>query len=170
MQVDCTNDGWPIPHESFDLAIFSEVIEHINRHPQDPLSEINRMLVPGGKLMLTTPNVTSFKKVRLLSDGDWDYDSATFDGAWGHRYEYSHYQMRVCLKNTGFAPVSLATEDVYIDDPRGLQASVEMFWLAAAKVFSGKPKQAVKLYRHRGSGLFFLCRKTGTPGTARFRI
>jgi SAM-dependent methyltransferase len=50
-------DGLTLPHASaqFDLAIAVEVIEHVE-HKARFVSEIMRVLRPGGRLFLTTPN------------------------------------------------------------------------------------------------------------------
>ena len=48
----------PFADETFDLVIFSEVIEHLT-FPQIMTAEIARILGPGGALVLTTPNIFS---------------------------------------------------------------------------------------------------------------
>jgi ubiquinone biosynthesis O-methyltransferase len=54
-------DAQELPFEdgSFDVVVCSEVIEHVD-HPGNVLSEINRVLVPGGVLVLSTPNTKSY--------------------------------------------------------------------------------------------------------------
>lgn len=49
------------PDASFDLAVSFQVIEHVD--PNDHLADLARVLRPGGKLLLTTPN----RSVRLWS-------------------------------------------------------------------------------------------------------
>lgn len=49
---------------TFDLVIFTEVIEHIN-HPQEVLAHISRLLKVGGCLYITTPNFASLER-RIL--------------------------------------------------------------------------------------------------------
>jgi len=49
----------PFDDESFDVVVCSEVIEHVE-HPGNVLSEINRVLVPDGVLVLSTPNTASY--------------------------------------------------------------------------------------------------------------
>lgn len=46
----------PFPNEEFDIAIFTEVIEHVT-DPDIILDEINRVLKKNGKLFLTVPFV-----------------------------------------------------------------------------------------------------------------
>lgn len=51
----------PFPENSFDLVIFSEVLEHLETDVQQiALHDIARVLVPGGRCILSTPNLQSF--------------------------------------------------------------------------------------------------------------
>ncbi len=61
----------PLPFEDswFDLVIFSEVLEHLNYSPLSPLQEICRVLKREGKLILTTPNIASLKRIITLMLG-----------------------------------------------------------------------------------------------------
>ena len=49
----------PLPDDSFDGIILSEVIEHLEK-PQISIREATRVLRPGGRLLVTTPNYRSF--------------------------------------------------------------------------------------------------------------
>ena len=46
----------PLDDASFDVVVFTEVIEHIT-FPQEVVSEFARVLAPGGRLVITTPNI-----------------------------------------------------------------------------------------------------------------
>ena len=66
--VDITG---PFPYEdsSFDRVLAVEVTEHILDH-ENFFSEINRILKPGGKLYISTPNILSMKsRFRFLFRG-----------------------------------------------------------------------------------------------------
>lgn len=54
-------DGMRLPFSdnTFDLALSSEVLEHILQ-PEKMLAEVARVLQPGGKLVISTPNWRSF--------------------------------------------------------------------------------------------------------------
>jgi 2-polyprenyl-3-methyl-5-hydroxy-6-metoxy-1,4-benzoquinol methylase len=56
--------GLNYPDNSFDLVFCSEVIEHMTS-PEILASEMNRVLKPGGQLVLSTPN-SAFWLYRLL--------------------------------------------------------------------------------------------------------
>jgi len=53
----------PVPDESVDCVTFQEVIEHLEG-PAQALKEINRVLRPGGTLIVTTPNAYYWRHFR----------------------------------------------------------------------------------------------------------
>ncbi|MFN5059654.1 MAG: methyltransferase domain-containing protein [Chloroflexota bacterium] len=59
----------PYAAESFDLIIFSEVIEHLANPPLEALEIFHTLLKPGGHLVISTPNQFYFKsRMRTLFD------------------------------------------------------------------------------------------------------
>lgn len=67
----CNLDEEPLPYRDgqFDAVVFSEVIEHLAGSPLPALREMARVLRPGGRLVLTTPN-QFYLKSRLKTLGD----------------------------------------------------------------------------------------------------
>jgi hypothetical protein len=141
------------------MVLYTETIEHLSVHPQIVVAEINRVLRVGGCVLITTPNVTSWKKIKGMTDGNWNYDSPTFGNAWGHRFEFSPYQMRSVLRATGFSKAKEVFRDVYFDDPRGITQAVQFSVTVAGKVITGEIKRAAKMVMQAGSGMFLLWRK-----------
>jgi SAM-dependent methyltransferase len=58
----------PFPDESFDVVTFGEVIEHLF-DPDSVLDEIHRILKPGGRLIVTTPNLACWLNRILVPAG-----------------------------------------------------------------------------------------------------
>ena len=62
MGYACTQsigEALPLAENSFDCVLLSEVIEHLEA-PQVSIREAVRVLCPGGRLLITTPNYRSF--------------------------------------------------------------------------------------------------------------
>ena len=67
----CNLDEQPLPYgdADFDAVVFSEVIEHLAGSPLAPIREMARVLRPGGRLIITTPNQLYVKsRLRTLAD------------------------------------------------------------------------------------------------------
>jgi SAM-dependent methyltransferase len=62
MGYACTQavgESIPLADDTFDCVLLSEVIEHLEA-PQISIREAVRVLCPGGRLLITTPNYRSF--------------------------------------------------------------------------------------------------------------
>jgi glycosyltransferase involved in cell wall biosynthesis/SAM-dependent methyltransferase len=54
-------DRFPYPDEYFHTVLCCELLEHLEVDPMHMMSEIHRVLVPNGTLVLTTPNAASWR-------------------------------------------------------------------------------------------------------------
>jgi len=59
----------PFADASWHAIVFSEVLEHLRLSPSAVFQELHRLLVPGGLLLLTTPNVARLTNVLKLFVG-----------------------------------------------------------------------------------------------------
>ncbi len=74
----------PWPDKSFDAAVSTEGIEHLENHFSF-LREMCRILKHGGILVLTTPNLTALRsRVRFLGSGFFGRDSRPLNEASRH--------------------------------------------------------------------------------------
>jgi SAM-dependent methyltransferase len=65
--VGATLDHLPLRRASLDLITLNNVAEHLE-HPREVLSEFARVLAPGGRVIIHTPNVASYP-VRIAEVG-----------------------------------------------------------------------------------------------------
>jgi SAM-dependent methyltransferase len=88
------------PGASFDLVLASHLIEHLNA-PGDFVREARRVLCPGGRFLVSTPNISGLQS-RLLGSR---WRSAIFD----HLYLFSVKTLRALLETAGFEIESVRT-------------------------------------------------------------
>jgi len=118
---DAYEDGIPFPDDTFDLAIFTEVIEHLPNSPKPLLAEIFRTLRKGGWLVLTAPNVASFQHRKSAFAGRsnrpeivsfYKMEGYPVGSVYrGHNREYTLQEMRYMLGKESFAIVHEETCD-----------------------------------------------------------
>jgi|HubBroStandDraft_6_1064221.scaffolds.fasta_scaffold65502_4 SAM-dependent methyltransferase len=109
---DCDLGHEPLPFadNSFDFATYTDVIEHHAFSPKRVLTEIHRVLVPGGRLILATPNHASiYNRITLFFgrsvNDEFNYffnttaDAKTYDG---HHREFTRAEIRAALEQTDF--------------------------------------------------------------------
>ena len=63
----------PFANASLDYVVLAEFIEHL-RNPYQVMQELSRILRPGGKIILSTPNILNLKsRIRFLFEGCWEF-------------------------------------------------------------------------------------------------
>jgi SAM-dependent methyltransferase len=116
-EIDLFNaekDPFPYPDGHFSTVLCCELIEHLTEDPMHLMSEINRIVKPGGHLVLTTPNIGSLRGIAAILEG---YHPGIFtayirpraDGEVEarHNREYTPKEIERLLLNSGFT-VTLA--------------------------------------------------------------
>lgn len=118
--VDVENAPLPFGENSFDVVIFAEVIEHLTMDPVAALLEIKRVLKPGGRLILTTPNVACLENVARMAAGVNVYLPYSLHGPTGrHNREFTRHEIFKLLKFLGFDPDHHFTADVHPHQAHG---------------------------------------------------
>jgi methionine biosynthesis protein MetW len=103
------NAPLPLEDKFADAVIANQVIEHIV-DPFHFLSEIHRILRPGGCCIITTPNIRYLKHILhlLLSGyGPRTAGGNSLEGYWddGHLHYFTHKDLRELFMQVGFAEV-----------------------------------------------------------------
>ena len=111
---------FPWPDQSFDAAISTEGIEHLENHFSF-LQEMRRVLKPGGLLLVTTPNITALRsRVRFFGSGFFGRDGRPLNEASRHPLHHIglatfpelRYELHTCgfrlidVRHTHVKPIS----------------------------------------------------------------
>lgn len=113
---DAETERFPFEDNTFDLVIWSEVIEYLTENPVHTLGEIHRVLRPGGCVVISTPNATRADSVLTLLRGGNIYDpyhlGAVFKGS-RHSREYTYAELVDLVRGCGYALDRAADIDIY---------------------------------------------------------
>jgi SAM-dependent methyltransferase len=109
-ECDVGADPLPFSDNQFDFVTYTDVIEHHSFSPKRVLREIHRVLVPGGRVIVVTPNHASlYNRLKLFFGGnvndDFDYffDTCAEERIYeGHHREYTRAELTAALRRTPF--------------------------------------------------------------------
>ena len=153
---DAERDIFPYAAGCFSTVLCCELIEHLVRDPMHLMSEVNRILKPGGSLVLTTPNLASLRAVSAILQGyhpgffhAYIRPAAEGETDARHNREYTPLEIHQLLENSGFEIVRLET------GPFRDEATPEFAWV----------RHLLERYSLdtslRGEGIYAAGRKTG---------
>jgi glycosyltransferase involved in cell wall biosynthesis/SAM-dependent methyltransferase len=153
---DAEKDVFPYPDGYFATVLCCELFEHLAVDPMFMMVEVNRILRPGGHLVLTTPNLASLRAISAILQG---YNPGLFpqyirpddEGKIDPRHsrEYTPFEIRLLLRDSGFE-VSLLETGPFYEQPRP-----ELVWV----------RRLLERYEYstelRDEGIYAVGRKTG---------
>jgi glycosyltransferase involved in cell wall biosynthesis/SAM-dependent methyltransferase len=109
-------DRFPYADEAFDTVVCGELIEHLFGDPMHLMSEINRILKPGGHVLITTPNIASIHGIAAILQRNHPgffvaYLKPAEDGTVDarHNREYAPAEIYRLMLDAGFEVVKLET-------------------------------------------------------------
>lgn len=98
----------------FDRAFLCEVIAHVPTPPHTYLTRLRESLKPGGKLIVTTPNLHRLRNVVCLASGRKVFDPFALvgTGQWGGGFlDFSREHLHWQLEHAGFTGVKVAERE-----------------------------------------------------------
>lgn len=118
--ADIERDPLPSENGLYDLVLGGEVLHRLAVDPLFFMAEAARVLRPGGRILLATPNVTGHRGMRRMLDGDAPYRSGAFVPTGGvhgrHNREYAPREVAALGEAAGFVTERLLTADLH-DEP-----------------------------------------------------
>jgi SAM-dependent methyltransferase len=104
----------PVAGEVYDCVLAAEVLEHMSVDPMAFLMEVNRITKPGGRLLLTTPNVASTESIfralwRQIPSVYYQYRKGRHTDR--HNLEYGPDLLTKLVENAGYKIERIWTED-----------------------------------------------------------
>jgi glycosyltransferase involved in cell wall biosynthesis/SAM-dependent methyltransferase len=152
---DAEKDPFPYRDAEFSTVLCCELLEHLTADPLHMLVEINRILKPGGNLVLTTPNLASLRALAGILQGFHPQLFSAYirprNGVVDARHarEYTPIELRRLLEDSGFE-VTLLETGPFREEPKPEFAWVEHLltrYLLSTEL--------------RGEGIYAVGRKTG---------
>ncbi len=111
---DAELDPFPYSNGYFSTVLCCELLEHMQRDPMHMMSEIHRVLKPGGVLLLTTPNAVSLRAIAAVLRGGHPgfytrFSNPEREPGPRHAREYTPEEVSELLVDSGFVLVHMET-------------------------------------------------------------
>lgn len=158
--LDLERDALPIETASCDVVSAFETIEHFKFGPQNFVTEANRVLKPGGILLISTPNITSARSAvsifRAESPGECRVYHRSLEFGRVHPLEYDYSQIYTLFTGNGFDVewlVSLSLSPMTEEENHIIRAAASFKEAFPAGIHAG----------HFGTNWYAAFRKTSNP-------
>lgn len=113
VMADVETERLPMADASVDAVVMLQVLEHFAKDPMHALWELNRVLKPGGRLVISTPNGASWQYAKRILRGQAAWAGMEFTGFSNNRHNrlYDAYELRQILHEAGFETTRCASAD-----------------------------------------------------------
>jgi len=116
--LNLESPDWPVVFDGappFDVVVAADVLEHL-RDPRDCLAKVRRLLRPGGRIVLSTPNIAYGGVVAGLLQGRFSYrDTGLLDSS--HVHFFTAHSLKAILADEGFVLEHLSPVEAESDHP-----------------------------------------------------
>ena len=161
IRSDVESERLPLGDATVDVVLMLQVWEHFGVDPMHALWEVNRVLKPGGRVVLSTPNGASWQYALRIFRGQAAWAGMEFTGFSHNRHNrlYDCSELETILEQAGFHVARCATADF---GPSVTHWSSQGF-RAALRIVDTMSRLWSKRPRERGATLFVEATKAGAP-------
>lgn len=149
--INLEEEALPVPDAQYDMVLFMEVIEHMERDPMHIMCEINRVLKDDGFIYITTPNSTSGRNVVKILNGFAPHFFMQYSktkSLYRHNIEYDPRQVKAMLEAAGFRMLRFWTADNFEPKVPEILEKLESWGYSTA---------------NRGDNILGIAQKVGPP-------
>jgi SAM-dependent methyltransferase len=147
-------DAFPFADNTFDLAICSDVLEHLLLDPYHLVEEVNRVVKPGGYFLLATSPSQGYwvHKLKLIMGRSIEEPYSGYGPYGRHNRLFLPREVRALVEAGGFSVVHAQTFALYPGHAGGLARAV-LNIIGRVRAIAD----------YVGSHIFVLGRETGAP-------
>jgi len=149
---------YPFPDSTFDWVLGMEIIEHLAYSPTHMLAEAHRVLKPGGRILLTTPNAIDLRKtfnLLLNRSSGFPYSGHGIYGR--HNREFTLEELRSLTAACGYRVVAAWVENITL---RQHYSRAKRWLFKLLNFWTGLPLPYLKNKREY---IFLIAESTGKP-------
>lgn len=112
--VGTAEDAMGTMNEKFDVIVFADVLEHFV-HPEDVLSQARALLVPGGRIVISIPNVAHLSVRLQLLMGSFTYtDRGILDRT--HLHFYTKKTLKKMIVGAGLDTIYIGATPAPVEE------------------------------------------------------
>jgi 2-polyprenyl-3-methyl-5-hydroxy-6-metoxy-1,4-benzoquinol methylase len=112
--VGTAEDAMGTMNEKFDVVVFADVLEHFV-HPEDVLSQARALLVPGGRIVISIPNVAHLSVRLQLLMGAFTYtDRGILDRT--HLHFYTKKTLKKMIVGAGLDTIYIGATPAPVEE------------------------------------------------------
>lgn len=162
---------------AYDFVIFNEVLEHLTGDVLSTVRDVCSCVKPGGRIMITTPNLRSLSGLYALifchsglASKPFDSVNAQYlrasqdDGYFGHVREYTAREVVKTVQDLGLEHLQSVYQVNYTTVPRSFQSRFNHFWklqrrfryFRAGYCFAARMEKFFPTWRLFGKHLFIV--------------
>ncbi|MBN2002115.1 MAG: class I SAM-dependent methyltransferase [Anaerolineae bacterium] len=151
-------DPFPFDSHTFDLVLSMEVIEHLAYSPTHMLAESHRVLKPGGRLLLSTPNAVDMRRTLLmLLNRPCGFHYSGYSVYGRHNREFTLPELSCFVENCGYKVLDSHLENIFLRPHYSWQ---KRFPFTLLNLLSGLP---LPYLRNKREYMFIVAEATGAP-------